>query len=112
MQSVQGSTPKRRHGRVREPETDAMLFLLTNRTRPGLGAAQYAELARLARAFYADVPEGVALRGEWAALDRSANFSLVEAPDLETVQRMQAPFEPYVESTIVAVMAIRGWTAS
>ncbi len=89
-----------------------MLFLLTNRTRAGLSPAQFTELAALAKAFYAAVPEGVTLRGEWAALDRSANFSLVEAPDLETVQRMQAPFEPYVESTIVAVTAIRGWTAS
>ncbi len=88
-----------------------MLFLLTNRTRAGLGPAQYAELATLAKAFYAAVPEGVAIRGEWAALDRSCNFSLLEAPDLATVQRMQAPFEPYTETSIVAVAAIEGWTA-
>jgi hypothetical protein len=54
----------------------------------------------------------VAIRGEWAALDQSVNYSLLEAPDLETVKRMQAPFEPYTETTIVAVKAITGWTAS
>lgn len=89
-----------------------MLFLLINRTRTGLTAAQYAELAALAKAFYAAVPEGVSLRGEWAALDYSQNFSLLDAPDLETVQRLQAPFEPYTETTIVPVNAITGWTSS
>ena len=33
-----------------------MLFLLTNRTRPNLSAAQYAELAALAKVFYASIP--------------------------------------------------------
>ena len=89
-----------------------MLFLLTNRTRPGLDAAQYAELAALAKAFYGAIPADVAIRGEWAALDRSRNVSLIEAPDLDTVLRMQAPFEPYTDSEIVPVAAITGWTAS
>jgi hypothetical protein len=89
-----------------------MLFLSTNRTRANLSAAQYGELAALAKSFYAAMPSGVAIRGEWAALDQSVNYSLLEAPDLETVKRMQAPFEPYTETTIVAVKAITGWTAS
>lgn len=89
-----------------------MLFLLTNRTRAGLSAAQYAELAEKAKAFYAAIPPGVAIRGEWAAADRSRNVSLLEAPDLQTVQRLQAPFEPYTDTEIVPVVEIKGWTAS
>lgn len=89
-----------------------MLFMLTNRTRAGLTPQQFGELATLAKAFYAQVPAGVTLRGEWAAADHSCNFSLVEAPDLVTVQRMQAPFEPYTDSVIVPVVAITGWTVS
>ncbi|MFO1292047.1 MAG: DUF3303 family protein [Rubrivivax sp.] len=38
--------------------------------------------------------------------------TLLEAPDLETVQRLQAPFAPYTETTIVPVQEISGWTAS
>lgn len=89
-----------------------MLFLLTNRSRPDLTPAQYGELAALAKRFYASIPAGVVIRGEWAAADRSHNYSLLEAPDIETVRRMQAPFEPYTETTIVPVVAISGWTAS
>ena len=89
-----------------------MLFLLTSRTRPQLNAGQFGELAALAKAFYASIPANVSIRGEWAALDRSANYSLVEAPDIETVRRVQAPFVPFTETEIVAVNAITGWTAS
>lgn len=89
-----------------------MLFLLTSRTRPDLSAAQYGELAALAKSFYASIPAGMSIRGEWAAIDRSANYSLVEAPDLDAVRRVQAPFAPFTETTIVPVNAITGWTAS
>ena len=89
-----------------------MLFLLTNRTRPHLSAAQYAELATLAKAFYGSIPPEVTIRGEWAAVDRSCNYSLLEAPDIETVRRTQAPFEPFTDTQIVAVTAIKGWVAS
>lgn len=88
-----------------------MLFMLTNRTRPGLDAAQYAELAKLAKAFYASIPAGVKILGEWAATDRSHNLTLIEAPDIEAVRRIQAPFEPFTETVIVPVVAISGWTA-
>ncbi len=88
-----------------------MLFLLTNRTRANLSAAQYGELAALAKAFYASIPADVKIRGEWAAVDRSCNYSLLEAPDIETVRRIQAPFEPFTETAIVPVTAISGWTA-
>jgi hypothetical protein len=89
-----------------------MLFLLTNRTRPNLSAAQYGELATLAKQFYATIPAEVQIRGEWAALDKSHNVTLLEAPDIETVQRIQAPFEPFTETVIVPVTALTGWTAS
>jgi hypothetical protein len=89
-----------------------MLFLLTNRTRPDLDAAQWGELAALAKTFYASIPAGLAIRGEWAAVDRSANYTLLEAPDIETVRRIQAPFARYAETAIVEVTAISGWSAS
>ena len=89
-----------------------MLFLLTNRTRKDLTPEQYGHLGTLAKQFYAAVPQGVTIRGEWAAVDQSRNYTLLEAPDVETVRRMQAPFMPYVEMEIVPVVAFSGWTAS
>jgi hypothetical protein len=89
-----------------------MLFLLTSRTRPGLGAEQYRVLGTLAKAFYASIPKGMHIRGEWVAVDRSANYSLVEAPDEATVRGIQAPFAPFTETTIVPVEAVAGWTSS
>ena len=89
-----------------------MLFLLTSRTRPGLTAEQFAQLAALAKSFYASIPADVAIRGEWAAIDRSANYSLLEAADIDAVRRVQAPFAPFTETTIVPVNPITGWTAS
>ena len=81
-----------------------MLFLLTNRTRPNLTPAQYGELAGLAKKFYASIPAGVTIRGEWAAADQSHNYKLLEAPDLSTVQRMQEPFANFNDTVIVQVV--------
>jgi muconolactone delta-isomerase len=89
-----------------------MLVFLINRTRPDLTPEQYGRLAELAKAFYANVPPGVSLRGEWAATDYSRNFSLLEAPDVATVERMAAPFREFVDVDIVPVHATSGWTAS
>ena len=89
-----------------------MLYFLINRTRAGLTPEQYGRLAELAKAFYADIPPGVTLRGEWAATDYSRNFSLLEAPDAASVERMAAPFRDYVDVDIVPVNATAGWTAS
>ena len=88
-----------------------MLFLLTNRTRANLSSTQFSELAVLAKAFYASTPIDVKIRGAWAAADQSHNYSLLEAPDIETVQRVQAPFERFTETTIVPVIALTGWAA-
>ncbi len=89
-----------------------MLFMLTNRTRSDLSASDYGELAALAKAFYASMPADVKIRGEWAAVDRSVNYSLLEAPDIDTVRRIQAPFERFTETVIVPVTTLTGWTAS
>jgi hypothetical protein len=89
-----------------------MLFLLTNRTRPNLTAAQWGELAAAAKAFYASIPPDVKIRGEWAAVDQSHNYTLLEAPDIETVRHIQAPFARFTETVIVPVVAISGWTAT
>ena len=56
-----------------------MLFMLTNRTRPNLSPEQYGELAALAKRFYASIPAEVHIRGEWAAADRTHNYTLLEA---------------------------------
>ena len=89
-----------------------MLFLLTNRTRANLTAADYGELAALAKTFYASIPADVKIRGEWAAVDQSSNYTLLEAPDIDTVRRIQAPFARFTETTIVPVTPLSGWTAS
>lgn len=88
-----------------------MLFLLTNLTRPHLSAAQYNELAALAKVFYASIPTEVKILGEWAATDRSHNVTLLEAPDMDTVLRIQAPFDRFTETSIVPVTATSGWSA-
>jgi hypothetical protein len=54
----------------------------------------------------------VAIRGEWAAIDQSHNYTLLEAPDIDTVRRIQAPFHEFTDSVIVPVTAITGWTAT
>lgn len=88
-----------------------MLFLLTSRTRPGLSQEQYEALAALAREFYANIPAGIKLRGNWVAADGSQSFALLEADDLPTVDALYAPFRPYVDTDIVAVNEIDGWQA-
>jgi hypothetical protein len=54
----------------------------------------------------------VKIRGEWAAADRSHNYTLLEAPDIETIRRIHAPFEKFTETVIVPVVTISGWTAT
>lgn len=80
-----------------------MLFMKTNRTRSGLGTAQWNALAAAAKQFYASIPADVTIRGEWAAADRSHNYTLLYAPDIEAVRRIQAPFEAFTGTVIVPV---------
>jgi hypothetical protein len=87
-----------------------MLFMIVSRTRTDLASEDYGRLAAMARAFYADLPPGVSVRSEWTAQSGGKNFALLEAPDEATVQRLQAPFRPYVDIEIVEVVERQGWT--
>jgi hypothetical protein len=86
--------------------------MLVNTTRPGLSADEFARLAELAKDFYANIPAGIELHGNWASLDGTHTYALLGAPDQAAVERMQAPFEPYVDSRIVAVRDRSGWEVS
>jgi hypothetical protein len=89
-----------------------MLIFLINRTKAGLTQEQYGQLAERAKAFYASVPAGVHIRGEWAAADYSRNFTLLDAPDVASVEKMAAPFREFVDVDAIPVNEIKGWTAS
>ena len=87
-----------------------MLFMIISQTRKDLGPGEYGRLAELAKAFYANLPAGVSIRNEWTAADGAKNFALLEAPDEATVDRIQAPFRPYVAIEILVVAERTGWT--
>jgi hypothetical protein len=89
-----------------------MLIFLINRTKAGLSSQQYGQLAERAKAFYANVPADVSIRGEWAAADYSRNLTLLEAPDVAAVEKLAAPFREFVEVSVIPVNEIKGWTAS
>ena len=54
-----------------------MLFMLINRTRTDLTAEEFKLLGELAKDFYANIPDGVTLHNDWAALDQSRTFALL-----------------------------------
>ncbi|MEJ2604645.1 MAG: DUF3303 family protein [Gammaproteobacteria bacterium] len=89
-----------------------MLFMLINRTRTDLTGEEFRELGELAKAFYANIPTDITLHADWAALDQSRTFALMEAEDQAAVEAVQAPFRPYVDVEIVPVRRITGWTAT
>lgn len=89
-----------------------MLFMLINRTRTDLTQEQFAKLGELAKDFYANIPESVTLHNDWAALDRSCTFALMEADEQSRIEEIQAPFKPYVDIDIVPIREISGWTAT
>lgn len=89
-----------------------MLFMLINQTRRDLSGEEFQKLGELAKAFYADIPEGVTLHADWAALDQSRTFALMEADTEEAIEALQAPFRPYVDIEIVPVRRISGWEAT
>lgn len=86
-----------------------MLYMLVNRTRTDLSRDQYERLREMAKIFYADVPEGLTLRGDWAANDGSRTFALLESDDPSQVRAMADRFEGMVDIEIVPVTAITGW---
>lgn len=89
-----------------------MLFMLINQTRTDLSADEFTQLGELAKAFYADIPESVTLHADWAALDQSRTFALMEAAEQHAIEEIQAPFRPYVDIEIVPVRRITGWEVS
>ena len=89
-----------------------MLFMLINRTRTDLSAEEFQHLGELAKAFYANVPDDVTLHADWAALDQSRTFALMEAEEQSTIEELQAPFRPYVDIEIVPVRELSGWEAT
>ena len=89
-----------------------MLFMLVNRTRTDLSKDEFMKLGELAKAFYANIPDGVTLHTDWAALDQSCTFALMEADTQSLIEKLQVPFTPYVDIDIVPVREISGWQAS
>ena len=59
-----------------------------------------------AHALLALPAEGLELTSEQAEARLHIEDLAIEAPDLETVQRIQAPFEPYTETVIVPVTPV------
>lgn len=89
-----------------------MLFMLVNRTRTDLSKEEFMQLGELAKDFYANIPESVVLHKDWAALDQSCTFALMEADEQGAIDEIQAPFRPYVDIDIIPVREISGWQAT
>ena len=86
-----------------------MHYILINRTRTDLSKEDYQILGELAQGFYDNIPEGVELQGDWAANDRSRTFTLLETDEPELLDKIQAPFRPYVDIEVVPVTPVSGW---
>ena len=89
-----------------------MVFMLINRTRSDLSLDEFQKLGQLAKAFYANIPNSVTLHADWAALDQSRTFALMEAEKQSDIEEIQAPFRRYVDIEIVPVREISGWEAT
>ena len=89
-----------------------MLFMLVSRTRTDLSKEEFAHLGELAKNFYANIPEGVTLHNDWAAIDGSRTFALIEADNESVIEKIQLPFRPYVNIEIVSVRKLSGWEVS
>lgn len=89
-----------------------MLFMLVNRTRTDLSQEEFIRLGELAKTFYANIPDTVTLHKDWAALDQSCTFALMEADEQAAIDDIQAPFMPYVDIDIIPVQEISGWQAT
>jgi hypothetical protein len=90
----------------------SMLFMLINRTRSDLSSEEFQKLGELAKAFYANIPNSVTLHADWAALDQSRTFALMETEKQSAIEEIQAPFRRYVHIEIVPVREINGWEAT
>lgn len=101
--------------RLREPlglnveGIEPALYLIINRTRPDLSPDDYAELARRAKDFFGAVPDGIALRGNWAEAGGGRTIALIEADDESRVEATQAPFRDYVDMEVIGLIDVEGW---
>ncbi len=86
-----------------------MLFMLVSKTRTDLSREEFAHLGELAKDFYANVPGDVTLHNDWAAVDGSKTYALIEADDESVIEKIQSPFRPYVDIEIVSVRKLSGW---
>ncbi len=89
-----------------------MLFMLVSKTKTDLSMEEFAHLGELAKNFYANVPEGVTLHNDWAAIDGSRTFALIEADNESVIEEIQLPFRPHVDIEIVSVRKLSGWEVS
>ena len=83
--------------------------MIVNQTRKDLTPEEMSELGRLAGDFYEKMPSAVTLHGDWAAVDGSRTFALLETEDSALIEQIQAPFRPYVDMELVPVERIMGW---
>ncbi|MBI4844445.1 MAG: DUF3303 family protein [Nitrospirae bacterium] len=80
-----------------------MLFILINQTKSGLTEDDYKTLAGMMNGFYDNIPAGVRLVGDYAALDWTKNFAILEADSIEKINALKAPFEKYVNIEVIPV---------
>jgi len=86
-----------------------MHYLIINRTRTDLTPDQYRELAARAREFYGNIPAGLTLHSDWGALDGSCTYAIMETEDRTLLDRIQAPFRPFVDMEVIPVRSLPGW---
>ena len=89
-----------------------MLYMMVSKTHKDLTSEEFAKLGELAKDFYGSIPEGVALHNDWAAIDNSRTFALVETENEALLEQIQAPFRPYVDIETIPVTPIDGWVKS
>ena len=89
-----------------------MLFMLVSKTRTDLSKEEFAHLGELAKDFYVNMPVDVTLHHDWAAVDGSKTYALIEAEDKSMIEKIQSPFRPYVNIEIVCVRKLSGWEVS
>jgi len=86
--------------------------MLIKKTRNDLSSEEFQKLGELAKDFYSDIPNKVTLHADWAALDQSCTFALMDADDQSAIEEIQVPFRPFVDIEIVPVREINGWEAT
>jgi hypothetical protein len=87
-----------------------MDYLIISRTRSGLSAEEYAELAQRAKAFYAALPPGLTLKANWAeAGGEGRTLALVATDDATQIDAIQAPFREFVDMEVIALSEVEGF---